>query len=1541
MRQLLGDEDASYNVPFSLRLRGQLDYATLESAVNEVVARHEVLRARFGLIDGRPVQYVIDDLHIQIAHILPEPEGVASVISDHARYSFDLSSGPLIKVSLIRLAERDHILLLNMHHIVADGWSLGVFVSELCLFYRRSMLYESCCPPILATQYHEFAKAQAARVESGEFADQLCYWLEQLKNAPSTITWPADYPRPEMMSGQGGQVRFAISSEQRDALKELGAKHGATLFMVLMSAYAVLLNRLTGDADLCIGTPVAGRPSPEVEALIGCFVNTVVIRSEVEPIEALGDLLERIKLTSLEALENQDLPFEVLVEHLKPVRSLGQTPVFQTMMALQNIPISQFDLPGLVVEPFTQSLSIAKFDLNLNLSERLTGLSAILEFNTDIFSRESAEQIALGYQEVLTGIIQAPCTKICDFDVPSLVAMRARISRGSEAKKKSGKNQSIWEHCFADSHSYFQLPRTLPPLPLAGIPYGRGELDVTIGRENSEVAYALAETLGGTAVDVIVAAILSLSLRFIVDAEAVIGVCDPLGESADGLPADCVWLCLRSGTDGSQTLQQVFNRVTRQRVEWRQVHQTGMEILESSAKVWSTPVVPIRISQSLFRSNPLDQFTCLSSLHFAVTCEDRFISVKIQYDLSRFSRDDADAIGRMFSCLLRQALLEPSKPISNIPLLGHQERIHLLGSFRGQLMSPDDAMSLAAPFEDYARQHPEEIALLSGSRSFTYGELNERSSRLAWFLRAIGVKEGDRVAVCMQMGVSLVEALYAVVKVGAAYAPMDGSYAQARLSSMLETMAVTHVVTDRASRPAVQGGDWEVVTLEDYAEAIGASDTRPIELHRKPSAACYIMHTSGTSGVPKAVQFPTDLAIMSMRSLQARYPVQTGDVHIFKTPFTFDVSIWEIFWPLYYGGKLVVAEVGAHRNPDCLLELIENHGVTLINFVPSMLETFLLSLPLGACTSIKWIFSGGERLSSRIRESCFEKLPNARLVNLYGPTETHGVADTEIMRSNNHGSYVPIGTPSSVFQLYLLDEELEPVPFGVPGELYIGNPFGLAHGYLGQPALTAERFIPDPFGVPGSRLYRTGDLCRYYSNGELEFVGRKDRQLKVAGIRIEPDEIEQAILSHPSIFQCVVAAAGEGADCRLVAYVVNSSDLAAEREEIFRHLTGVLPPYLVPSEIVTVDAIPTTPSGKTDLEGLSEERARQLLTTTSAVEPLVSESEGRVRCIFQEALNRPIVDLTASFFELGGHSLMAIQVVIRCQAEFGVKLPLHILYTSGSVKALAEAIELARQSQWQCLVPLATSPGSKPALVFVHGAEGTVSPFYNLANLLSDRFDVFAFQAPGLDGDTEPCSTIAAYCEQYAPIIHSLCQDRQLILIGWSFGGNIALEVAKQLSTQREGPSDPLFKVILLDSFVMRVGRNGATSDMEAAYRLLREFDYPGMRALQQLEGPTEVWSRIHRVLENNLRAFLEYEPAVCTTPIHFLYADEGWPDLQGAPAAAYNDEDRGWGDQLPHIRRHSVPGDHFSLLSKQHSDAVAKTISAIACTPTTPDSGR
>lgn len=1284
LRQLLGDRDASYNVPFAMRLRGSLDSEALEFAVNQVVARHDGLRARFELVDGEPVQIIARRIHMTVQSSRPNPRDVPELVRNHASHVFDLTQAPLLKVSVLTLSELDHVLLLNMHHIVADGWSLACFVDELSSFYRSRVLGESEHLPELPIQYDDFAQIQAEQARSGVFEPQLEYWLNQLQNGPEQLNLPCDHTRPTQMSGRGGQVRFVVPGDVLDGLKAIASSSGATLYMVMLSAFYVLLHRVSGDKDINVGSPVAGRTQPNVENLIGCFVNTVVLRGEIKPDAAFRALLEDVKVTALDALDNQDIPFEMLVEHLRPARSPGCTPVFQAMMALQNIPVSEFDMPGLTIEPIAQALSIAKFDLNLNLAERPSGLTAALEYNSDILERSTAERFCTDFNEILAQL----CADGPDVPVRSL----------------------------ADS-----------------------------------------------------------------------------GLNAAAAP------------DRSNTA--------------------------------------------------VGQLTVSSSQGFL-----------------------------------------PPEPID---------------------------MTLAAPFEQYAHEHPDDIALIAGDRHVSYGALVGRARQIARLLQAQGVSAGDRVGICMPTSVQLVETVYAVAMLGAAYAPIDPDLPRRPVAAMLDQISAAVLVTDTAERASAQVGARACIALSAREDEVQRLSAAPLNCQIKGGTAAYIIHTSGSSGSPKAVQFPADAAIRSMRSLQARHPTMPGDAHLFKTPFTFDVSIWELFWPLYHGASLVICEPGGHRDPAHLSALIAAHSVCVVNFVPSMLEMFLQDLKTGDCPSLRWVLSGGERLSPATRDLCFSKLPGAKLANLYGPTETHCVAGMELMRGPS-GDGVPIGKAHSAFRLHVMNDDLEPVAPGETGELFVGGDGGMAHGYVGQSGHTAERFVPDPFGSPGGRLYRTGDLCSMDANGVLSFLGRRDRQLKLAGRRIEPGEIEAAIRRHPDVELCAVDAMGTASSRRLVAFLVPSGGSPVDIDALKSALSELLPPALIPSDFVQLGDLPVTAHGKLDGHALEAEwhKARLKSDQDHAITTGVSGLAAKVQRIFEDVLGVSPINAHKSFFEQGGHSLMAINVIARCRDEFSVALPLHVIYQASTPAALASEIEATHNRQARSLIKLATPENADqaPAVVLVHGSDGTIAPLLHLSQALGESVAVYGLEAPGISENSTLCPSIQVYAEYYAPLLKQLCQTREVAIVGWSFGGNVAVELARLLTREacEIGP------VILLDSFVV----DSALATREhrsAAVEALRQYDF-GNRVHREHGQVSDdgLQRRMRNVLHSNLEAFAHYSPAPCETPIHLFRAAEGWDAAPDAISAAYQRKDRGWVERLANLRITTVAGDHFGLISEDNSRSLA-----------------
>lgn len=1507
LNQLSNGTDVSYNVPIALRLRGALDVEALTEALNRLVERHEMLRATFAVDDDRPIQKIASAVPLDVQLIDVPPVEIASHVDAHARHTFDLGRGPLVHARILRVDKDHHILLLNMHHIVADGWSLGVFVRELSALYSHCLLGQSADLPDLPVQYADYAHWQRQALEDEAARAQLDYWLAQLAGAPRLLDLPTDRPRPPRMTGCGAQVRFAIPSMLRDALKALSAREGVTLFMTLLAAYTTLLHRISGQRDILIGTPIAGRTRPEFESIIGCFVNTVVLRCTVDSGDSFVAHLHRISATAMTAYENQDLPFEVLVEHLQPQRSLGHTPVFQVMMALQNIPIGSFSLPGLTVEPVVQNLTATKFDLNLSLSERETEIAAVLEYNTDIFDSQTVNELVRSFLALLADVSTGPITRRLDqltlTDDARAAHWRSHIERGAHR---------------------LDFPKERPagsdsPQPRPA------RVDIELPEEAATRLLALAREEGASAEHVLLAAFAVLLFRITRQTDFAIGVAE-----AETSP----WRLLSWDMAGDPTFHATIGR--------------ARAMAEAAAEF----ALPLKRINSLCgsESNQAPQpifsasFSCgeagpgaaidvsVSPLHLAINLgADRCIGV-FHFNETQLASSDARRYGRMFEHLLCGLAAEPDAAVSRAPLLSSHERDRILRGLNPIRRESVAENSLAAPFEACARRLPNAVALVGSEGELSYRDLDERSSRLAHYLRANGLSEGGRAAIMMSRGFQMVVALYAVSKAGAAYVPLDPELPDGRLALMLREAEVDCLLVQSDQRERMPAGDWQIVVLETLEDALRAMPADSIALRQPPGGIAYLMYTSGSTGSPKAVQYPIEGAIASVRWLQMQYPVLQGDRHVLKTPFGFDVSIWELLWPLYYGGTLVICDPDGHRDPEYLRALIECHQVTCANFVPSMLQVFLDELPPNSCPSLRWILSGGEALLPHLRDCCFERLPQAKLVNLCGPTETHSVADI-IVPAEAGSRFVPLGRPSAAFRLYVLDDWLEPMPIGVAGELYIGGDVGLAHGYFGSPALTADRFLPDPFGSPGARMYRSGDICRYFDDGVLEHLGRADRQVKIRGARIELSEIESALAAHDAVRASAVIAVGDGADRRLVGFVVPADDAIVDPDAVTRQIAEVLPRPMVPAPILSIAEIPISINGKVDSAALEEVwRATQAETDGSdlSIAPR-GGTEERLARLFGQVLGRPEIDVTRSFFEIGGHSLLAFKLTAACEREFGIVLPMAALFTKSSVRELATEIEAAGMLRDNSLVALDARPEPRDIVAFlVHDITGTPIPFRHLAKRLAADFSVYGFQAPGLEGGGDALQSPQAYAEFYVNVAEQVRGDRPIVLIGWSYGGAIAIELAR-LWDERGVAVDA---TILLDSFVLGPPPPGTSRlpGQEEAESVLGTIDYLGRDfAGSGCDGPeAAVADRLGAMLKANLRSFVRHVPERFHGTIDLFRAAGGFPGLTGSTLSDYTSPSRSWEHFVDEVATHDIEGDHFDLLSDHYCDGLASRVRSV-----------
>ena len=632
------------------------------------------------------------------------------------------------------------------------------------------------------------------------------------------------------------------------------------------------------------------------------------------------------------------------------------------------------------------------------------------------------------------------------------------------------------------------------------------------------------------------------------------------------------------------------------------------------------------------------------------------------------------------------------------------------------------------------------MALIFEDERLTYAELDRRANQLAHYLRRLGVGSETRVGVLAERSTQLVVALLGILKAGAAYVPLDASHPPARLAFMLADARVRVLLTRNYPADKLPPHGARVVAFEAEEEAIeredGAQPPRVADLG--PDQLVYVMYTSGSTGEPKGVMVTHAGVVNSVWSRQQIQPLTAQDRTLLKTPLGFDASVWELFWPLSSGACVVIARAGGEGDTGYLRDTIIRRGVTTLYFVPSLLSVFIAEEGLEAATRVSQLICGGEPLPAQTARRFYERFPRARLHHSYGPTET-SIGSTEwtcaprLERPTAH-----VGRPVANTRLYVLDRFLNPVPVGVTGELFVGG-CGVARGYAGRPAQTAERFVPDPFsGEPGARLYRTGDLVRYLNDGNVEFSGRADSQVKLRGLRVELGEVEAALSGHAAVCECAVVAREDAeGDKRLVAYVVNAPTESLAADELRGFLRSKLPEYMVPARYVYLAALPLLASGKVDRKALPAPEGVE--TQASEYQAPRTPIEEVVAGVWSEVLGVGRVGVRDNFFELGGHSLLATRVVSRVREALGVELALTRFFEIPVVEELAREVEaqLRAGGAWtRSALRAVPREGAPPLsfaqrrLWFLHQLEPD-SPFYNTFDAvhLEGRLDVGALAA--------------------------------------------------------------------------------------------------------------------------------------------------------------------------------------------------------------------
>ena len=1050
-----------YNMPIALEFKGLLDRIALKNVFKEISQRHEILRTVFKETeDGQAYQEILKRVELYEEIDLSSQENQIDIVEQYkvreANWKFDLSQGPLCRVKLLILNKEHHVLLITIHHIISDGWSINVLFEEVKQIYSYCITGSKEKLVSLSLQYVDYSVWQRDWFTGERLTEQLNYWQKKLQGATGELNLPTDRPRPKELTYEGGYHIFELGQELGVKVQAICEQQGVSLHMFLLAALNVLLYKLSGNDDIVVGVPTSGRHIPGTENLIGFFVNTLVMRSSVSGSKTFLQLLQEVRTDCLQSYQYQDMPFEKLVDFLEIERATNKNPIFQVFFDVKNY--------SKVVNEFSDNLKI----------KNITNEYAISKFDLEVA-------------------------------------------------------------CYKNQRNV--------------------------------------------------------------------------------------------------------------------------------------------------------------------------ITVKMLYQLSLYDKDTIQRMGGYYKNIIEFVAKSLKEKIRNIKFLPKEEVNYQLIKLNDTNLLMDEQCVIHGLFEKQVGRTPDSIVVIYENLYLSYKELNDRANRLAYYLKIVyGVKENDLVSLCLDRSEHMLIGILAILKSSCCYVPIASDYPDERKSYIIKDAACQLVLSSDICAKELKSlldDTKQILSIDNerFLEKLSEySDDNPEGLVNNNDLA-YVMYTSGTTGNPKGAGITHSGLENRIKWMNEQYPLRSNDKILQKTPYTFDVSVWELLWSICYGACTVFAKPGGHRDSDYIKDISRKEQITIMHFVPSMLIAYVGVLDRSYKHNLRYLFCSGEELKPSVLKESYKKLGEVEIHNLYGPTEAsidvlhYGCVDRDT-------SNVYIGKPISNIQTYILSDDINLLPIGSVGEIYIGG-IGLARGYINRPGLTAEKFIANPFATEEdikrgcSRLYRTGDLGRYLPDGNIEYIGRNDEQVKIRGFRIELGEIESVLQSYDGISQSVVVTKSrESGDKYLVGYYVAEKKL--DKNNILSYLHNKLPEYMVPSILVYLDKIPLMVSGKVDKKALPE----PFFKSDQAYQAPQDQLEKELCKIWQEILGLTQIGVNDNFFKLGGHSLLAIKLISRLRKKYGKEIKLISVFDKPTIREFKEEINESNQLRDTIVIPRLSMSPRKAELSF-------------------------------------------------------------------------------------------------------------------------------------------------------------------------------------------------------------------------------------------------
>jgi amino acid adenylation domain-containing protein len=1262
---------AVYHDIFTYHLKSVYNFSVLYEVLEQIVLSQPLLRTSFNMSDfSEPLQLVYEmaDIPLEEIDLRPIPEDehdkiVAQWVESEKKRPFDWSLAPLFRMVVHRRTNEKFDISISFHHSILDGWSMANLMSQLLTLYLGKLGVIDYNPvSVSESSYRDFVALERMAVES-----EVCksYWVDKLQG--SSLKKIPRWPVAVRKSGNATRA-VEIPSEVSEGLNRLSKSMKVPVKTILLAAHMRVMSIITGEFDMVTGLVSNGRPE-EVggEALLGLFLNTLPFRMNLNG----GTWKELIQQTFDN--EQEMLPYRrfPLAEIQKVTKKKD---LFETMFNFTNFHIYKhvdgLELTG--VDSYEQTNFNLSSQFTLDLENSQVRLSLV--YDTGEFSGEQINDIASCFAGVLKSIAFDP-DKLY-FNKESVNYLRDKFMRELPVLNLLTDNQRTVDESL-----------------------NIGSVEFEVDKITKDRLFQVATENGTALYEVILAAFNIFMFKYTGQEDIITGIEAEREFSKEfNKPNEDMsnYFVIRNQPQGAKLFNEFLKEVHNNIVEaYRLQDRCFVEMAERNNSHIVSDRNPlfdvlftykgliecvetddkksgIEKNEFLFKPQKYD-------IRLNATETEMGISLILEYNTALFKEETIRRMKQHLLNILIKLSHAVNMKIINIEIISDEEKRRILGSFNNTDAEYMKEKTIHGLFEEQVKKTPDKTAVIFGDEKLSYRELNEKTNMLARTLRKRGIRSDSIVGIMVERSVEMLIGIFGILKAGGAYLPIDPEYPEDRVNYMLEDSKANVLLTRKRYKEGISFPG-VVVNVDDKNEY--DRDGSNLDASGSSGDLAYVIYTSGSTGKPKGAMIEHHSVINRIFWMNKAYPIDGNDVILQKTTYTFDVSVWELFWWSFVGAGVCLLENKGEKDPDVIIESIKKNNVTVMHFVPSMFNSFLHYIEMKGnfeeIAGLKQIFCSGEALSVKHIEMfnrITDKARHIKLINLYGPTEaTVDVSHYECRREEKTG-VIPIGKPIDNIRLYIIGSNRELQPIGLAGELCISG-VGLARGYLNKPELTEEKFIDNPF-EPGKKMYRTGDLARWMPDGNIEYLGRMDFQVKIRGFRIELGEIESVLRKHTGVKDAVVTAksvGNEGGDKKLVAYLVPKEGETLIETQLREYLGEKLPEYMVPTVYVMMDEIPLTSSGKANIRALPEPETADLRSKEEYVAPS-TDTEKKLAEVWGKVLGIEKVSINDNFFNLGGDSILSIQVMALAKKN-GLDLSIQQLFKYPTIRGLSQTLNM-------------------------------------------------------------------------------------------------------------------------------------------------------------------------------------------------------------------------------------------------------------------------